>query len=105
MRQRRTVVLVHGGPASYDHSCDTLDIEGPIGDDEVAELARTSFGSAPVTDDEWARVFAVFGPRVPDETELARRRQNLELAPYAVELMRRVDLVDQLRRIDCPTLV
>jgi len=197
MRQRRTLVLVHGGPASYDHSyfkpefarlaehaqvvyldlrghgrsrwdnpaewsfevcaddvrgfCDTLGIEAPIvfghsmgvpiallyaarhpghtagvvaqsgfarfdlprlvegfrrfGGDEVAELARTSFEGAPVTADEWARVFAVFGPRVPDETELARRRQNLALAPYALTLMRRLDVVDQLRQINCPTLV
>lgn len=197
MRQRPTVVLVHGGPGSYDHSyfkpdfarlaehaqvvyldlrghgrsawgdpaewsfegcaddvrvfCDTLGIARPIvfghsmggsivllygarhpghaaglvvqsgyarfdvprlvegfrrlGGDEVAEAARRSFSGDPVTEEEWARVFAAFGPQVPDEEELARRRSNLELAPHGMELTRRLNVVDQLGRIDSPTLV
>jgi pimeloyl-ACP methyl ester carboxylesterase len=197
MQQRPSLVLVHGGPAAYDHSyfkpefarlvehaqvvyldlrghgrsrwgdaaewsfeacaddirvfCDTLGIERPIifghsmgvpvvllygarhpghataliaqsgfarfdlprlvegfrrfGGADIADIARRSFGGDAVTEEEWARVFEVFGPRIPDATELARRRQNLELGPHAMELMRRVDIVDQLRRIDCPTLV
>ena len=47
----------------------------------------------------------MFGPNVPDEDELARRRQNLALGPHGLELMCRLDIVDQLSRIDCPTLV
>jgi pimeloyl-ACP methyl ester carboxylesterase len=197
MRQRSTVVLVHGGPASYDHSyfkpefkplaehaqvvyldlrghgrsdwgdpaewsfeacaddirvfCDAVGIERPIvfghsmgvpvvllygarhpghaaglvaqsgfarldiprlvdgfrrfGGDKVAELARRSFSGDRVTDAEWSRVFAVFGPRVPDEAELTRRRQNRALGPHGTEVMRRLDVTDQLGRIDCPTLV
>ncbi len=197
MRERPTVVLVHGGPGSYDHSyfkpdfarlatsaqviyldlrghgrsawgdptewsfevcaddvrafCDTLGIARPIvfghsmggpivllygarhpghaaglvvqsgyarfdvtrlvegfrrlGGDEVAEPARRSFSGDPVTEEERARVFAAFGPQVPDEEELARRRSNLELNPHGMELTRRLNVVDQLGRIDCPTLV
>lgn len=197
MRERPTVVLVHGGPASYDHSyfkpyfarlaehaqvvyldlrghgrsewgdaaewsfeacaddirtfCDTVGIERPIvfghsmgvpvvllyaarhprhaagivaqsgfarfdltrlvegfrrfGGDEVAELARRSFSGDPVPPDEWAQVFAVFGPNVPDEGELARRRQNRALGPHAMELMCRLDITDQLSRIESQTLV
>ena len=38
----------------------------------------------------------MFGPNVPDEAELARRRQNRELGPRGMELMCRLDIVDQL---------
>ena len=157
MEPRPTLVLVHGGPGSYDHSyfkpwfsrladrmqivyldlrdhgrsergdpaswsfeacaddvrafCDALGIERPIvlghsmggfvailygsrhpghagglillstfarfdldrlaegfrsvAGDEVGELARRAYGDEDVTDDEWARVFAAFGPNIP----------------------------------------
>ena len=167
MRQRPTVVLVHGGPGVYDHSyfkpdfarlaehaqvvyldlrghgrsewgdaaawsfeacaddvrafCDTLGIARPIvfghsmggpivllygarhpghaaglivqsgfarwdaprlvegfrrvAGDEVAEIAGRSYAGEEVPDEEWARVFAAFGPNLPDEEQrLARRR-------------------------------
>jgi proline iminopeptidase len=35
--------------------------------DEVAEIARRSYGGHEVTEEEWARVFAAFGLHVPDE--------------------------------------
>jgi pimeloyl-ACP methyl ester carboxylesterase len=76
-----------------------------FGGEEIAEIARRSFCGEPVTDEEWALVFAVFGPSVPDASELARRRQNPDLASHAGDLMRRLDVVDQLSRIECPTLV
>ena len=182
MRNRPTLVLVHGGPGSYDHSyfkpftrladefqvvyldlrdhgrsarhdpadwsfelCaddlhaffDTLGIERPVvlghsmggfvamlyaarhpghagglvlqstsarfdldrlvegfrrhAGDEVAELARRDYGGDPVTDDEWARVFAAFGPHVPSTEELARRVRNPELGPTGMELLRRLE--------------
>ena len=197
MRERPTLVLVHGGPGSYDHSyfkpyfsrladefqvvyldlrdhgrsarhdpsdwsfelCaddihaffDTLGIQRPIvlghsmggfvamlyaarhpghagalilqstsarfdldrlvegfrrhAGDEVAELARRDYGGDPVTDEEWARVFAAFGPHVPSTEELARRIRNPKLGTTGMELLRRLDVVDQLARITCPTLV
>jgi len=197
MRERPTIVLVHGGPGSYDHSyfkpdlapltrvaqvvyldlrdhgrsarhdpadwsfevcaddvrafCDVLGIARPfvyghsmggfvamlygarhpghaaalilgstmarfdldrlvegfrrVAGDEVAELARRDFGGEPVSDEESARVFAAFGPRLPDAEQLGRRIRNAEVGEQGMELLRRFDVVDQLDRIDCPTLV
>ena len=197
MRERPTVVLLHGGPGSYDHSyfkpdfapltrvgqvvyldlrdhgrsarhdpadwtfevcaddvrafCDAVGIATPIvyghsmggfvamlygarhpghaaglvlqstnarfdlarmvdgfrrfGDDDVAELAGRDFGGDPVTDDEWARVFAAFGPRVPDQQQLGRRIRNSEVGAHGMDLLRTFDVIDQLAQIDCPTLV
>ena len=197
MRARPTVVLVHGGPASYDHSyfkpdfcrlaehaqliyldlrghgrsewgepeawtmeacaddirafCDAVGIERPIvlghsmgvpvvllygarhaghpaglvaqsgfarwdlgrivdgfrrfGGDEVAEIAARSYGGGTVTAEEWNRVYAVFGPRVPGADELARRKQNPSLRRRGSDVLGRTDIVDQLARIRCPTLV
>ena len=197
MRQRPTVVLVHGGPGGYDHSyfkphlgyltelaqvvyldlrdhgrsgrhdptrwsfevcaddvrafCDAVGIDRPVvlghslggfvailygarhpghaaalvlqstmarfdldrvtegfrtvGGDVVAELARRSYRGDPVTDEEWAKVFAVFGPRVPDPDELARRLGNPDVAGPGGDRLRELDIVDQLARITCPTLV
>jgi proline iminopeptidase len=197
MRPRPTVVLVHGGPGSYDHSyfkpefarlaeeaqvvyldlrghgrsdrgdleawsfevcaddlrafCDTLGIERPVvfghsmggpivlmygarhpghagglivqsgfarwdharlvegfrrcGGDEVAALADRSYRGEEVTGEEWGRVLAAFGPHVPDQDRLARRAQNLELSPHGMGLVRRLNIVDQLHRIESPTLV
>lgn len=197
MRQRPTVVLVHGGPGSFDHSyfkpdfarlaphaqvvyvdlrghgrsewgdaaawsfedcaddvrvfCDAIGIAKPIvfghsmggpivllygarhpghasglivqsgfarwdahrlvegfrrvAGDEVAEIARRSFAGEEVPDEEWARVFAAFGRRQPDEEQRARTPQNLELNRHGMDLIRRLDIVDQLRRVEAPTLV
>lgn len=197
MRERPTLVLVHGGPGSYDHSyfkphfarltdeaqvvyldlrdhgrsarhdparwsfelcaddvrafCDAIGIVRPIvlghsmggfvvmlygarhpghagalilqstaarhdlerlvdgfrrvGGGEVAELARRDYGGDPVTHEEWARVFAVFGPRVPSNDELARRVRNAELGGPGMDLLRRLDVVAQLAHVTCPTLV
>lgn len=197
MRSRPTVVLVHGGPGSYDHSyfkpdfarlanvaqvvyldlrghgrsewgdpgswsfercaddirafCDVLGIDRPIvlghsmggwivllygarhpghagglvlqgtmarfdlerlvegfrraGGDEVADIARRHFGEAAVGADEWAQCFAAFGPNVPDEDQLARRIRNPEVGLRGMALLRELDAVDLIPRIDCPTLV
>jgi pimeloyl-ACP methyl ester carboxylesterase len=197
MRERPTVVVVHGGPASYDHSyfkphfsrltdvaqvvyvdlrdhgrsarhdpslwslevcaddlcafCDSLGIVGPVvfghsmgglvallfgvrypdrpralilgstmarfdlrrmvegfrsvAGDEVAELARRDYGGDPVSDAEWAAVFAAFGPHVLSVDELARPVQHRQLAPHGMDRLRKVDVVDQLTRVACPTLV
>jgi pimeloyl-ACP methyl ester carboxylesterase len=197
MRQRPTVVLVHGGPGVYDHSyfkpdfarlaehaqvvyldvrghgrsewgdaaawsfeacaddvrvfCDTLGIDKPIvfghsmgapivllygarhpghaaglivqsgfvrwdparivdgfrrvAGDEVAEIARRSYAGEEVPAEEWARVFDAFGPNLPDEERKARTPKNLELNSHGMELIRRLDIVDQLSRVYSPTLV
>lgn len=197
MRQRPTVVLVHGGPGVYDHSyfkpdfarlaehaqvvyldlrghgrsdwgsatawsfeacaddvrafCDTLGIARPIvfghsmgapivllygarhpghaaglivqspfarwdpprlvegfrrvAGDDVAEIAGRSYAGEEVPDEQWARAFAAFGPNRPDKERQARTPKNLELNSHGMELIRRLDIVDQLDRVDSPTLV
>lgn len=199
MRARPTVVLLHGGPGSYDHSyfkpdfarlareaqvvyldlrghgrsewgdpadwsfeacaddlrafCDLLGIAKPVvyghslggyvamvygarhpgharalvlqstnarfglgrmveafrraGGDEVAEIVERVYGGDPqsATPEEWARCFALFGPRVPGEEEQARKVVNTALRTRGLELMTGFDFLDQLGRIQCPTLV
>ena len=76
-----------------------------VAGDEVAEIARRGFGGEALPDEEWSRVSAAFGPHVPDEEQRARPRKNLELNSPGMELVRRTDIVDQLSRVDAPTLV
>jgi pimeloyl-ACP methyl ester carboxylesterase len=76
-----------------------------VAGDEVAEIAERSYSGRDVPDDEWARVAAAFGPNVPDEQRRARPRKHLELNAPGMELVRRVDMVDQLGRVASPTLV
>lgn len=197
MRERPTVVLVHGGPASYDHSyfkpqfgrlsdvaqvvyldlrdhgrstrqdpalwtfeqaaddirgfCDALGIVRPfvlghsaggmvamlygerhpghagglvlqstmarldldrlaegfwrVAGGEIAELARREFGGVDVTDEEWARIFAAFGPHRPSREALARRIGNPDLGRRGMDLMRALDLAPSLTRVTARTLV
>jgi pimeloyl-ACP methyl ester carboxylesterase len=76
-----------------------------VAGDDVAELARRSYADDSVSDEEWARVFAAFGPRIPDKEQLARRMRNDALGPHGMDLLRAFDVVEQLARIDCPTLI
>jgi proline iminopeptidase len=76
-----------------------------VAGDEVADLARRDYSGDSITDEQWARVFAAFGPHVPDTEELARRIGNPELAEPGMERLRRLDIVDQLARVTCPALV
>jgi len=72
---------------------------------EVAELARRSYAGEDVSDEEWARVYAAFGPHLPDGDRHARVPKNRALNAHGMELMLSLDIVDQLRRVDVPTLV
>ena len=76
-----------------------------VAGDEVAELARRDYAGDLVSDDEWARIFAAFGPVVPDEQALARRIRNPDLGTHGMDLMRRLDLTADLARVRCPVLV
>src|SRR5262245_21420230 len=73
--------------------------------DEVAAVARRDYDLDPVSDEEWARVFAAFGPNVPDPETLARRTRNMEVAEVGMALMRRFDTLDDLAAVASPTLV
>lgn len=76
-----------------------------VAGDLVAELARRDYRGDSVADEEWAAVFAAFGPRVPDTEQLARRMGNPELREHGMTVLRGLDVVDQLSAITCPTLV
>ncbi len=73
--------------------------------DEIAELAGRAYRGDEVTDDESDRVFAAFGIHVPNDAVRARTPQNSELNVHGMDLIRRLDIVDQLGRIESPTLV
>ena len=77
------------------------------GGDEVAATAERVYGGDGewVTAEEWARCWRLFGPWVTGEEEKARTILNPELNAVGLELMRGFDVLDQLARIDCPTLV
>lgn len=68
--------------------------------DREARLRRRE-----VPDDESARVAAAFEPRVPDKEQRGRTPTNLELNELGMDIVRGTDIVDQLARVDSPTLV
>ncbi len=76
-----------------------------VAGDTVAGLARSDYGGTPVSKDEWADVFAAFGPCVPTAQELGRAIQNPGLSVVGMDLLRRLDVVRELGRVRCPTLV
>jgi pimeloyl-ACP methyl ester carboxylesterase len=99
-----TALILQSTMARFDLDRITESFRAAGGDD-VGELARRSYGGDSVTDVEWAKVFAVFGPRVPDADELARRVGNPDVAGPGMDRVRELDILDQLSRITCPTLV
>lgn len=198
MRARPTVLLLHGGPGSFDHSylkpdfarlgevaqvvyldlpghgrsdhgepadwsfercadavrdfCDTLGLESPVvyghslggfvamvyaarhpdhpralvlqstfgrfdldrlvegfrraGGDEPAAIAERVYGGGPrATPEEWAPVWRLAGRWVPEAEERARTVVNAELNAPGLALMRGFDVLNDLTRVDCPTLV
>jgi pimeloyl-ACP methyl ester carboxylesterase len=78
-----------------------------IGGDEVAAVIRRAYGGdrASVTPEEWTPCWRLFGPWVVGDQERARTVANIELNAPGLDLMRGFDALDQLRRVDCPTLV
>ena len=97
-------LVVHSGFVRFDIPRLVEGVRRVAGD-EVAEIAGRSFRGEEVADEEWARVAAAYGPHVPDKEQGARPRKNLELNPHGMELIRRIDIVDQLGRVESPTLV
>jgi pimeloyl-ACP methyl ester carboxylesterase len=97
-------LIIQSGFARWDPQRLVAGFRRVAGDD-VAEIARRDYAGDPVPDQDWARVFAAFGPRVPDDQLLAGVPKNRALNPYGMELIRQLDIVDVLRRIETPTLV
>jgi pimeloyl-ACP methyl ester carboxylesterase len=101
---RAAGLIVQSGFARWDAS---RLVEGfrRVAGDEVAEIAGRSYAGDEVTDEEWARVYAAFGRHVPHEGRQAHTPENLELNTYGMDILRRLDIRDQLGLIDSPTLV
>jgi pimeloyl-ACP methyl ester carboxylesterase len=97
-------LIVQSGFARWDPAR-MVDGFRRVAGDEVAEIARRSYAGEEVPDEGWARVFAAFGPNLPDQEREARTPKNLELNSHGMELIRRLDIADQLSRVDSPTLV
>jgi len=77
------------------------------GGDEIADTAERVYNGdrASVSEDEWARCYALFGPNVVTAEERARIIVNPELNARGLTLMRDFDVSDRLGAIECPTLV
>jgi proline iminopeptidase len=77
-----------------------------LGGDALADVAkRVYFGTGPVTRVEWAPVWKLFGRNVITTQERARTVVNVALNERALPLMRTLDVVSELGRIECPSLV
>jgi pimeloyl-ACP methyl ester carboxylesterase len=76
-----------------------------VAGDDVAQIAGRGYAGEDLPDEEEARVFAAFGPHLPDEEREAHTPKNLKLNTHGMELIRRLDIVDQLSRVRSPTLV
>ena len=97
-------LIVQSGFARWDQR---RVVEGfrRVAGDEVAEIARRSYAGEEVPEEQSSRVSAAFGPHVPDKEQGARPRKNLELNSPGMDVVRRTDIVNQLGRINAPTLV
>lgn len=76
-----------------------------VAGDAAAEAAGRSHAGEPVPDEQRAPVFRAFGRHLPDEDREAHTPKNLALNTRGMELVRGLDILEQLRRVDVPTLV
>jgi proline iminopeptidase len=76
-----------------------------VAGDAVAAIAERSYTGEDVPDDEWARVYSAFGPNLPDPELRAHVPKNLELNGHGMDLIRALDIADQLGQVAAPTLV
>jgi len=97
-------IVVQSGFARWDHQR-LIDSFRRVAGDDVAKIADRSYAGEQVLDQEWARVFAAFGPHLPDQQRHARTPKNLEVNAHGMDLIRRLDILGQLGRVETPTLV
>jgi len=76
-----------------------------VAGDEVAAIAERSYSGEDVPEHEWDRVYAAFGPHVPTDEEAKGWPNNVELNENGMEVIRQLDIVDELAAVDVPTLV
>jgi proline iminopeptidase len=97
-------VIVQSGFARWD-TPRMVEAFRRVAGDEVAAIAGRSYDGEEVSDEEWARVFAAFGPHRPDAEREATVPRNVALNEHGMELIRRLDVVGALGGVDCPVLV
>lgn len=103
----------HAGALILDSTTGRFDVERMVatfrmalGDDAADTIVRVYGGDASqVTAEQWSRCWAHFGHWVPGAEEKARIVVNAPLNPPGLKLLVRFNVLDQLRKIDCPTLV
>jgi len=76
-----------------------------VAGNDVAEIAARSYAGEEVSDQDGALVYAAFGPNRPEDERRAHTPKNLELNPLGMELIRRLDIRDQLSRVSSPTFI
>jgi pimeloyl-ACP methyl ester carboxylesterase len=94
-------VIVQSGFARWDHERMVEGFRRAAGD-EIAAIAARSYAGEDVPDDG-GRVYAAFGSHQPPDRD--GQPANAELNRPGMDLVRALDIVDQLGRIDAPTLV
>jgi pimeloyl-ACP methyl ester carboxylesterase len=94
-------LIVQSGFARWD-TPRMVDSFRRIAGNDVAEIASRSYAGEEVPEEEWARVYAAFGPHRPAKEHIPK---NLELNELGMDVVRRTDIVDQLGRVKSPTLV
>jgi pimeloyl-ACP methyl ester carboxylesterase len=101
---RAAGLIVQSGFARWD-SARLVEGFRAVAGDEVAEIAGRSYAGREVAEDESERVFAVFGPNLPDAAREAHTPKNLGLNAHGMDMVRRLDITGELARVDVPTLV
>lgn len=94
-------VIVQSGFARWDHERMVEGFRRAAGD-EIAAIAARSYAGEDVPDDG-GRVYAAFGDHQPPDRD--GQPTNADLNRPGMDLVRALDIVDQLGRIDSPTLV
>jgi pimeloyl-ACP methyl ester carboxylesterase len=97
-------LIVQAGFGRWDNARMVEGFRNVAGDD-VARIAGRSYSGEKVPEEESARVFAAFGPHLPDEEREAHTPKNLALNAHGMALIRKLDILEQLGGIESPTLV
>lgn len=71
------------------------------GGDEVAAIAERAYSGDDTSEEEWDRCWRLFGHWVPDDAE----KVNRELSAHGLERMQRFDVLGDLGRVECQSLV
>jgi proline iminopeptidase len=98
--------LVLQSAAARFHVPRIVDTFRRMGGDAMARTVERVYAhQLPVTDEEWAPCWKLFGPHVPGEAERARTIVRPELNAPGLRRMSEFDVRDRLGAIECPTLV